>query len=507
MRLLRCTPQEPNDDDVSFPLFLEENQANIPPYAILSHRWSSKPDEEVSFVDLENGTARQKGKGYRKLIRCCEQAVKDGYEYVWVDTCCIDKRSSAELSEAINSMYMWYKRSSICYAYLEDVSKEESMEKHANKGSSFRGSEWFKRGWTLQELIAPASVRFYAGDWSFIATRSDMADLVKDITKIDVGVLKSQLDQPMSVAKRMSWATGRQTSREEDKAYSLMGLFGVNMPTLYGEGPRAFIRLQEEILRSTYDHSLFAWKMSSPSSGLLAASPDQFSGSADIVSMDYNTYAVQFGNSNPKPEYASTNFGIRIQLPLQKIGDKNVYRAYLACTTPSLRSSTSSKSVYVTLKMVPGAGVDTYERIDFPDSTIEYIENLRPNTLIKDVYISNPTLSSLQTKPSAGVLLEVQFLIKCYITNPESDAVFSPYNISYYSGLSVKRSLEPSFTVQFRKDEENQFVVIFTGFVVTYGSIQIQVKMVFVVLGFYKGRPWTDVCIHVVGYILAIQDS
>lgn len=153
MRLLRC---ETNDSNGSIHISLEE-PSKIPPYAILSHRWR---DKEVSFSDMSNDRARRK-KGYTKLMSCCRHASQDGYRYVWIDTCCIDKSSSAELSEAINSMYAWYRDAKVCYAYLDDV---ESNEDPTNTGSSFRQSEWFRRGWTLQELIAPTSVVFLAKD-------------------------------------------------------------------------------------------------------------------------------------------------------------------------------------------------------------------------------------------------------------------------------------------------------------------------------------------------------
>jgi hypothetical protein len=295
-------------------------------------------------------------------------------------------------------MYTWYKRSSVCYAYLEDVlkdeSKDHSLENHPKEIGPFRRSEWlesiwFKRGWTLQELIAPKTVRFYTRDWNFIATKSDMADLIWAKTNIDVEVLKNPFNSRMNVAKTMSWAKGRTTSREEDRAYSLMGLFGVNMPTLYGEGSRAFIRLQEEIMRTTYDHSLFAWKTKPSSRGLLAPSPEEFSESSAVVSIDYDEYAGWFRNQTPTPEYTLTNFGIRIQLPLEQTNDRGVYRAYLACNTRSQLSSSNSRSwVYITLKSLSTSVIDKYERIHNPDTSIE-MKQYRSQILFKDIYISN----------------------------------------------------------------------------------------------------------------------
>lgn len=252
------------------------------------------------------------------------------------DQLLVDKSSSAELSEAINSMYAWYRDALVCYAYLDDV---EGDEDPADEGSSFRQSEWFTRGWTLQELIAPTSVVFIAKDWFEIGSRSGLAEVVEKITKVDEQVLVQSLSSghKHSVAKRMSWAAKRKTSRPEDQAYSLMGLFGINMPPLYGEGVGAFFRLQQEILKVSKDHSIFAWD-SGWTSGLLAESPALFDGFHDVEPMGYVQFESKFdisakaskGKFNARPDYALTNFGIRMQLPLQKLNESLSY-AYLAC--------------------------------------------------------------------------------------------------------------------------------------------------------------------------------
>lgn len=329
MRLLRC---EPNDSDGTIHISLEE-PSGIPAHAILSHKWR---EEEVSFADINNRSAEDK-KGYSKLAKCCQQASDDGYLYVWIDTCCIDKSSSTELSEAINSMYAWYRDAKVCYAYLDDV---ESDEDPTSKDSSFRRSEWFRRGWTLQELIAPRNVVFLARDWIEIGSKVSLAEVVEEITKVDQAALGRTVGFQASVAERMSWAAIRETTRPEDKAYSLMGLFGINMPILYGEGSRAFVRLQEEILKVSSDHSIFAWDSVSMDEmrGPLARSPLDFTGSHDIEFIAYKKFKSTFdisaktskGKLNARPDYAMTNFGVSIQLPLQKV-DEYVYCAYLAC--------------------------------------------------------------------------------------------------------------------------------------------------------------------------------
>ncbi|KAF3003092.1 hypothetical protein E8E13_007957 [Curvularia kusanoi] len=244
---------------------------DIPPYAILSHTWGSR-DEEVSFQEMENGSGKTK-LGYEKIVFCGRQAAEDGLDYFWVDTCCIDKTSSAELSEAINSMYVWYQAARVCYAYLSDVTSIEPRLE----------SRWFTRGWTLQELIAPAEVVFYNRQWERLGTKLDLAQTVKDCTGIPIRVLCEHDDlDSFSVAQKMSWAASRQTTRVEDRAYCLLGVFGINMPLIYGEGENAFIRLQEEIMKITDDHSLFAWQSRDDRGGCLATSPSSFSRCADV---------------------------------------------------------------------------------------------------------------------------------------------------------------------------------------------------------------------------------
>ncbi|KAI6114723.1 heterokaryon incompatibility protein-domain-containing protein [Pisolithus croceorrhizus] len=227
-------------------------------YAILSHRWGD--GSEVTYDEMTGLAAMKPQKrdnvrerdGYQKIIKSCEQAKKDGYKWMWIDTCCIDKRSSAELSEAINSMYRWYRNAQKCYVYLNDVVESNGWP------------EWFSRGWTLQELIAPTEVEFFNNSWVSIGTKRDLTSSLEVITRIPEMVLKyeqvlrSTSTRP-GVAHIMSWAAHRKTTRVEDRAYSLMGLFGVNMPMLYGEGSKAFQRLQLEIIRVSSDHSIFAW--------------------------------------------------------------------------------------------------------------------------------------------------------------------------------------------------------------------------------------------------------
>jgi hypothetical protein len=223
---------------------------NTPPYAILSHTWGEE-GEEVTFKDIIEDTVKSKA-GYNKIRFCGEQAVKDNLKYFWVDTCCIDKSSSSELLEAINSMFTWYRNATKCYVYLSDVStcdyKENNHLSRSKWELSFRHSRWFTRGWTLQELIAPASVEFFSLEGERFGDKKLLERQVHDITGIPLKALQGIPLSSFSVPERMSWAAKRETKREEDRAYSLLGIYNIYMPLLYGEGSEnAFIRLHEEI--------------------------------------------------------------------------------------------------------------------------------------------------------------------------------------------------------------------------------------------------------------------
>ncbi|KAF2440849.1 HET-domain-containing protein [Karstenula rhodostoma CBS 690.94] len=235
-------------------------------YAILSHRWGNDNDE-VSFTDIQHPRSMPRKKGYDKIEKCCKQALRDGYKYAWVDTCCIDKRSSAELQEAINSMFRWYERAGVCYAYLEDVPLRRMEE-----------SEWFTRGWTLQELLAPRVVQFFDNAWKFLGDHKTLLIEIHEATKIEPGVLQKTMSlHNCSIAERMSWAAGRRTKRIEDRAYSLFGIFQVHLPMLYGEREAAFQRLQQAILRTSEDDTLFAWTgVTETHAGLLAPNLEAF---------------------------------------------------------------------------------------------------------------------------------------------------------------------------------------------------------------------------------------
>ncbi|KAE9370202.1 hypothetical protein N431DRAFT_426617 [Stipitochalara longipes BDJ] len=336
MRLL-CLDNENESKGIK----LEEYLHAVPNYACLSHRWNGNAEYEVSYQDVKsNLEGAQTKPGYPKIPNTLKQAAaeKESPKHVWIDTCCIDKSNGAEISEEINSMYRYYQECTVCVAYMDDVENDDPYK----EGSSFRKSAWFERGWTLQELIAPPKVMFFAKDWSLIGDRNKLAGLIEEITNIQQRVLKRSSKlfdlKRFSVATKMSWAANRQTTKVEDRAYSLLGIFEINMPTIYGEGERAFERLQKKILKLTDDQSIFAWGKDQMEIGeksvfgMIATSPDHFSGSRDIASQDYDEGVLQKYGGFPNPEYSLSNFGLKIQLLVVPIPDLiDIHVAVLKC--------------------------------------------------------------------------------------------------------------------------------------------------------------------------------
>ena len=337
---------------------LESFMRRPPPYAILSHRWGSEKDE-VSFKEWQEDHAKIRDRpGYIKILKARDQARLEGYSYLWVDTNCIDKSSSAELSEAINSMFRYYAQSVVCYAFLEDVDDLPNMSHPATDndlvglaGTTFAHSAWFTRGWTLQELLAPERLIFFSASWKRIGTKQELVPVLQAVT----GIRKDYLMSPKkvkkaSIARRLSWVSNRITTRLEDIAYCMLGILDVNMPLLYGEEHRAFQRLQEEVMKHSSDHSIFAWNWL-PESGphktqkradylreigwayggpvsfemntsILAADPVLFYASEDLVDHQEFTSGTQLTDVEKRrlawmrgKPYGITNMGLSIALP------------------------------------------------------------------------------------------------------------------------------------------------------------------------------------------------
>ena len=334
-------------------------------YAILSHTWDQAGEQ--TYKQLKKIQKRHAHTSRASLITrlssiwteaelspkirdACSHARTEGFRYIWIDSCCIDKTSSSELSEAINSMYAWYARADICYAYLADVPTEED---HTKDGSCFRKSRWFTRGWTLQELLAPPHLVFLSKSWKPLGSKLALVELVHRTTNINPeALLEAQSLDKFSVAQRLSWASKRETTRVENRAYSLLGIFDINMPILYGEGERAFRRLQEEIMRRIPDQTLFAWldlkRLVYPHSALdepvtttssdyngqlwvlqetqprhvqslLAPSLDRFADGGRITTIPYEELFQRLPGPRlhlPAPDYAFTPLGIRTQVPV-----------------------------------------------------------------------------------------------------------------------------------------------------------------------------------------------
>lgn len=290
------------------------------PYAILSHTWDG---HEVTLQDMQQPNSRHilqsknlATKSWKKIQDACSMARRKGFLYIWIDSCCIDKTNSAELQEAINSMFRWYRNSGLCLALLSDVDKSEFELIEDLQSYATLISRWFTRGWTLQELLAPDDLFFFDVNWNELGSRSQWASHISKATGIHVKFLHGielKLDpykswdveaalRDTSVATKMSWAAGRETTRMEDQAYCLLGLFDIHMPMLYGEGTKAFARLQQEIMKSTDDCTLLAWGYNYP---LLGAPVSQIPFFCDCCTCD--TYHGERSRS-PSP---TSDFPIR----------------------------------------------------------------------------------------------------------------------------------------------------------------------------------------------------
>ncbi|KAJ2897296.1 HET-domain-containing protein [Zalerion maritima] len=427
---------------------------NIPPYAILSHTWG--PDEVV-FEDIistgyERGTCR-------KIDGCCTEAGKwPRIRHVWVDTLCIDKSSSAELSEAINSMFEWYGRATVCFAYLGDVPSMKTVGKNERLwDGKFRKARWFRRGWTLQELLAPKEVFFYDEYWEVLGCRGpgkvrrpvgieydgeppkssnggvqSLDWIIEEVTGIDMLYLVGAWELGRaSVAQRMSWANGRETTRVEDLAYCLLGIFGINMPLLYGEGRKAFARLQEEIIKVSNDQTVFvSHPRASPStveagtaggtetlinSSLLAKGPEDFYESRAMV-----PFRVDGGR---KGHYMMTNNGLLAHLQVIELApSSDMYLIRLACrwdnifmpstpgvNKPAITNSNNfmpllpSRPVAILAYKPPGKDEDEFWRV--PHRPVYVSEELFAKVPVEPVYLSRAPSEFCRARIDANIHL------------------------------------------------------------------------------------------------------
>ncbi|KAI1205896.1 HET-domain-containing protein [Annulohypoxylon truncatum] len=455
-----------------------------PKYAILSHTWGK---EEVTFQDLQSEDYESKT-GYRKIEGCCVRAVQDGYDYVWIDTCCIDKKDSSELSEAINSMYQWYSASAVCYVYLADVEADEGKQ---IDGTLLSNSRWVARGWTLQELLAPANLLFFDHHWHELGFTSknassnhvsDITSMLSAATRINESILRDRrLIHRATAAERFSWAAHRQTTKKEDMAYCLLGILGVNMPLLYGEGESAFIRLQREYIRQYNDPTLLLWGFGLPCQDLfwrstsdwaLAPFVSLFSGFSSPPKMERNNVLSTFSCTNNGVEVellllgVDKNiklacFGTSAEFPLHRRKSSDLTLASLLSPLRRLKNertgSTDQTVIALPLLYRPNESrgdFNIYERaLLWPPFLIP--ESLCWNAEWTRVYIQGVNIQSVLLKPSHKIYRE--YLVDIEMLTKEGfslDAVYPPANAI---------SLTTRITLQVQTEGFQRFFLIFKG--------------------------------------------
>jgi hypothetical protein len=404
-----------NTKDFSLTSFVD---VRTPEYAILSHTWDH--GQEISFSEMmaifadphHPGAGKS---GYKKIVSTCQHALADGISFCWIDTCCIDKTSSSELSESINSMFHWYRKARVCYSLLSDIECGGTPDR-----SVLTQSKWFTRGWCLQELIAPTQVLFFDKNWRALGTRTQLAASISAVTGIDVDLLKQERPvQSFPIATRISWAAGRQTTHEEDTAYCLLGILDITMPILYGEGVSAFRRLQIEIIARTNDLSLFAFREPSNPLGenlqnppmpifgdVLAKSPKEFAQCGGLV----NTGTL----SRLDNAFAFTNKGISFAVAeLEADIAQGVYSMLLDCR--DREDEKSSRKLY--LQQV---GPNLYVRCNAPAA---WSKGMEPqNEHIKALQTVRKTNIYILTNITASILKELasteDFAIRIRSRNP-----------------------------------------------------------------------------------------
>lgn len=451
----------------------EEDAA--PKYAILSHTWG---DDEVTYKDMRKYREQAKLKaGYEEIKRCAELAIGENLKYFWIDTCCIDKSSSAELSEAINSMFRWYQNAAICFVYLADVQPTLLWGNPYQDASlylardvcavGFKDSRWFTRGWTLQELVAPKFLVFYSRGWVRIGTKQDLRPEITARTLIPYEVLATVGFDHTSMAQRMSWASSRTTSRKEDMAYCLLGLFEVNMPLLYGEGKRAFMRLQEEIIKRSEDMSTFAWTDPeahfSSYQGLFAQSPSNF------------TNCHQMGWRRPRRShpFELTNKGLKlnvelapIQLPNRASGE--VIREFIM-SLPGV-SLPRQSPVGVRLQWL---AEDEYARVEansLPSNSQKmYLRPPQTEFCPQTIFVrQTPTVRDINTSRVAGIQVNMgdQHPLDLYTVSPEGHWAACDHVLSFEEAPVYK--CPPKVSFAFRDSDSTSNLFALRGFDSTF---------------------------------------
>ncbi|KAI0329671.1 HET-domain-containing protein [Cubamyces sp. BRFM 1775] len=453
-------------------------------YAILSHVWRKGPEGdplEQTYLDVcqsqASATVGTIPALSEKLERFCDIAERGGCELAWADSCCIDKRSSSELSEAINSMYDWYRYADVCYVYLHDVFANSHREETEIQ---FVESEWHRRGWTLQELLAPRIVLFVSAEWQLIGSKLELAGLIQRATHIPRSVLTFERRvADCSVACRMSWAASRETTKVEDQAYSLLGIFGVNMPTTYGEGSYAFIRLQREILKNIHDQTIFAWGTvlerhsfsffgrsvstanlredpfpvpdSSPQY-LLAASPKEFEHSADFRPICWQQFLSRLGRSieEPNPIYTATSSGIRTRLPLLPVIATDYqtnlpsHLAILACERDSNTEGTQLVAILLRPQSLASSTDFLASAVVARMADLLHTDRIQPDSHVPDVHRHHYRLAYITDRELTRVVAErvLSFEDVCVPYRPSQLSDDVARDASFHAALRQAKSFE-----------------------------------------------------------------
>ncbi|KAJ1323666.1 HET domain-containing protein [Microdochium nivale] len=202
----------------------------LPPYAILSHTWDH--GHEVTYDDMLAGTGHSK-RGWRKIRFCERQAPQDSLSHFWVDSCCIDKANHGEMHGALGAMFAWYRDAHVCYVYLTDVKTTAE--------SDLLRSRWWTRGWTLQELLAPRDVRFFARGGQYLGDKATLEDVIRRRTGIPAAALRGAPFDSFTIEEQLSWLGNRQTTYPEDLYNCLVGILGDSLARRYeGARRRAF---------------------------------------------------------------------------------------------------------------------------------------------------------------------------------------------------------------------------------------------------------------------------
>lgn len=334
----------------TFELRQEEHSSFVKQgYAILSHRWEREEVElpeypqHIGSLQQDQNLLARPGR-FNKIRGACRLARLRNIQWMWIDTCCIDRANAVEYSEAVNSMFRWYRGAKVCFAYLNDVQsapKKQGVDVFRSSNSEHDYSIWFSRGWTLQELLAPQNLEFYDAQWQLIGTKKDLAPALQQITRIKTTYLSGEEDfQDACAAAKMSWQAGRQVSEPEDIAYSMLGLFGITMQPLYGEGAEAsFLRLQSEYMSKKADETLFAWKMPAEGPGMSTRPPKVY---GEILlkedewgllapSPEWFRYAGNVTNKPPKRGFVARKHGGFSSLQQGILSPLTVTRGTYAC--------------------------------------------------------------------------------------------------------------------------------------------------------------------------------